>query len=771
MSKKKRKRLSVKLQASKKPSAAKKRQPNPPTEKKPTEKKPAAKKPLKRREREVRVKTPEQRYLWRFVGGFIWVLAALVAVALASFNHAEASKNLVGAVGHYLVYGGYWTVGLAIWCLPVALLVGGLKLFEIIPEEVEEIPNGKIVLRVLGYVLIVVVVAGFFQLAGRWQWVQQLVTLAGVSSDAGGWVGRVFMTKGLERAVAAFGAFFLSLGLLALGLCMALGLKTFRRIFSWRFSSLNDWFEEMAETVEDGKAAMGKAVKKLAPKPEAPKPEEKHDEPEAEEPKVVRLTTKRPKIKYPDNPELPPLKLLDPRQPKEGMGGKGQELGEELMAKLKEFGVFATLSCVVEGPTVTQLEIKPGHGVRVEKIAGLSKDLQLALKAKSLRIFAPIPGKDAIGVQISNAHPQPVLFREIIESEAWQKNVTWPKDGVPKYPVPLLLGSDVAGEAVVADLTKMPHCLVAGATGRGKSVCLNSIINGLLMSRTPEQLRFILVDPKMVEFSMYAKLPHLLVPVVTEEKKALGALRWAAKEMERRLRLFSENGARDILEYNAAAEEKVPYIVVVIDELASLMTQCGHDVEPVLGRLMALARATGIHLILSTQRPDVKTISGTIKANIPGRIALGTTNVTDSRTILDESGAELLCGKGDMLYKSDEGLVRTQGSFISKGEMTRILDFVVKQWPAQFDESIVGEMENEEEGDKHEGGGGEDGVTEEEYEEAKRIVIEANRASISMLQQRMRKGYNHCARIINLLEKRGVVGPQHGAGPREVLVT
>jgi S-DNA-T family DNA segregation ATPase FtsK/SpoIIIE len=250
----------------------------------------------------------------------------------------------------------------------------------------------------------------------------------------------------------------------------------------------------------------------------------------------------------------------------------------------------------------------------------------------------------------------------------------------------------------------------------------------------------------------------------------LGALRWAAKEMEQRLIKFSNVGARDIMEYNDSGDEKVPYIVIIIDELADIMTLCGTEVTPVLGRLMALARATGIHLILATQRPDVKTISGTIKANIPGRVALGTSNATDSRTILDEAGAELLCAKGDMLYKSEEGLVRTQGSLITKGELSRIMEFIVKQWPAQFDESIVDEMDSEEKksGDKEPTG--DDGVSDEEFHRAYDIVVEANRASASMLQQRMGIGYNHASRIMHLLEKRGVIGPMRGAGAREVLV-
>ena len=566
------------------------------------------------------------------------------------------------------------------------------------------------------------------------------------------------MTSGIEKGIAAFGATFLSLGLLAVSLCMALGLKTVRKLFEIRIPDVGVCLEEVGDAVKEGAEIVKEQIKKI------PRTEE-------ELPSVIRPTKKQSSSKnmYPANAELPPLSLLNPVPPKGKIAHNAEAMGQELIKKLKEFNIFATLSYTTVGPTVTQFAIKPGHGVRVDKITSLAKDLQLELEVKSLRVFAPIPGKKAIGVQVSNPTPQTVYFREIVESENWTKNATWPKAGAPKYPVPLLLGQDVDGNSVVADLTKMPHLLVAGASGKGKSVCLNSIIGGLLMSRTPEQLRFIFVDPKFVEFSCYAKLPHLLVPVVTDVKKVLGALRWAVKEMERRLKAFSVTGARNILEFNAQSAEKVPYIVIVIDEVADIMLQCGRDVEPVLNRLAALARATGIHLILATQRPDVKTISGTIKANIPGRVALGTTTVTDSRTILDEGGAELLVYKGELLYKADEGLIRTQGALIVKEEIDRIVDFAVQQWPAQIDESVVGEMEAEANEVEVEGGGGEDGISEEEYERAKAIVIEANRASISMLQQRMKIGYNHASRMIDLLEKRGIVGPHRGAGPREVI--
>ena len=726
--------------------------------------------------RDVKVKTVEDRLCWKLVGLALVAAAVFLALALATFDwesvrtlaeNPRETQNLIGVLGNGVAHGAYVAFGLAAWCFPLAFLIGGLKLLEPIPKEVEEIPNRKVWLRVLGLVLMTLAITGLFQLAGRWGWVQQLLSILHVGDNAGGWIGYAFMTQGLEQAIAAFGATFISLGLLFASLCMALGLKTVLKLGVELKESLVGSLEPYRPRPR-GQALAGEGAEGDGYVP-APRGE---DAAGTVLPKVIRAEPKpMPKIKYPMNAELPPISLLNPVPAKAASGNDATAMGEELMKKLKEFNLYATLAYTVEGPTVTQFAIKPGHGVRVERITSLAKDLQLELGVKSLRVFAPIPGEKAIGVQVSNPNPQPVYFREVIESENWAKNATWTKSNQPKYPVPLLLGQDVAGRAIVADLAKMPHLLVAGASGKGKSVCLNSMIGGLLMSRTPEQLRFIFVDPKFVEFSCYANLPHLLIPVVTDVKKVLGALRWAAKEMERRLKLFSEVTARNILDYNAKSKEKVPYIVIVIDEVADIMAQCGRDVEPVLGRLMALARATGIHLILATQRPDVKTISGTIKANIPGRIALGTTNVADSRTILDEGGAELLVGKGDMLYKTDEGLIRTQGALILNEEIDRIVQFAVKQWPAQIDASIEEEVESESEGGGGDAGGdAENGISEEEYNQAKAIVIEANRASVSLLQQRMRIGYNHASRMIDLLEKRGVIGPHRGAGPREVLV-
>ena len=728
------------------------------------------------KKKDVKIKTPEDRLLWKIVGVAFMAFAAFLAVALASYDwqaatakgSAGANGNLVGVVGNTFAHWGYIAFGFAAWCIPFALLVGSLKVLAPFPKDAEEIPNRRIVLRIAGLCLMALAVTGLFQLAGKWQWVQNLASILHVGNDAGGKVGYWFMTCGLEKCVAAFGATFLAVGLLAVAVCMAVGLTTVR-----------GWLSDLAEMdwsslLGPWTSGDGEPGEANAPHDSPPKNTTGERSPVATPP-PLRVPKERPqKIKFPVDGNLPGLNLLDPLPSRHGKTGEAEETGAKLMETLKVFGVDAELANTIEGPVVTQYAVTPAPGQPVKRITGLTRDLQRALKAKTIRIFAPIPGEDTVGIQIPNRMREMVTFREIVESAEWQNNATWPKGGSPKIPVPLLFGKNVAGEEVVEDLSKMPHLLVAGASGKGKSVCLSAIINGFLMCRTPEQLRLILVDPKGgTEFKVYEKLPHLLVPVVTDVKQVVVALRWAANEMARRQKIIADAGTSDIREYNAAAkDERMPYIVVVIDELADIMILAKRDVEPVLSRLMALARATGIHLILATQRPDVQVISGTIKANIPGRVAFATTNATDSRTILDESGAETLIGDGDMLYRASDGLtVRAQGAFVSRGEKNRIVEFAVRQWPSVMDEDLKDQLEhaNDDEGDAP--SGVDSNVGEEEYERAKAIVIEANRASISMLQQRMGVGYNHASRIIDLLERRGVIGPHRGAGPREVLAT
>ncbi len=513
----------------------------------------------------------------------------------------------------------------------------------------------------------------------------------------------------------------------------------------------------------------------------------------------------------------PPSDVLSPVPPSTAEHGDVEAMERRLVDTLKVFGVDVQPAFRVTGPVVTQYALTLAPGVKPERISSLSNAIQMALEAKSLRIQAPIPGKNAVGIEVPNQKPASVCFREVFDSQLWQT-----KAMTGKFQVPLLLGKDAAGNDLVADLAKLPHLLVAGATGQGKSVCLNSIINGLLMCRTPEQLKFIMVDPKRVEFTQYNKLPHLLVPVINDTKKVVFGLRWAVVEMEKRLKMFARAGCRNIVDFNSRpsisqpdffGEEEavsdpdmpraIPYIVIVIDEVADIMQSAGKEVEPVIARLTALARATGIHLILATQRPDAKIITGVIKSNIPGRIAFKTSSSIDSRTILDDTGAEDLIGRGDMLYKTSEGLLlRAQGSFISDDEINRIITFIGEHSNVQFDDKLAARLakikeadpsdalEEDEEGkDNGEGdapapdlattvtgngipppAGMTNNKEEQLYMAALDVIARTGRASTSHLQRRMGIGYNHAARLIDLLEDRGVVGPARGAGPREVLL-
>ena len=511
---------------------------------------------------------------------------------------------------------------------------------------------------------------------------------------------------------------------------------------------------------------------------------------------------------------LPPVTLLNEVPPKQGGPGEDVEaMAQRLVDTLKVFDINATLAYYVAGPVVTQYALSLDLGTRVERVAGLARNLQMTLQAKSLRIEAPIPGKNAVGIEVPNAFPASVSFREIIDGELWQKN------SPSKFQLPLLLGKDAAGNDLVVDLAKQPHLLVAGATGQGKSVCLNSIINGLLMCRTPEQLKFIMVDPKRVEFTSYNALPHLLVPVINDTKKVMFGLRWAVVEMEKRLKMFQRAKCRNIVDFNnrktvtqpdlLGGEETtvggnpdlprtIPYIVIIIDEVADIMQAAQKEVDPLIARLTALARAAGIHLILATQRPDTKVITGTIKSNIPGRVAFKTSSAIDSRTILDAQGAEQLIGKGDMLFKLSDGrLLRAQGSYISDEEIERILTFIGEHSNPQFDEALTKRLEKIKEADPTEALEGEDGEGSEEsdeplaaasangmpapagmtqskedqlYRRALEVLQATKRASTSHLQRRMGIGYNHAARLIDLLEERGVIGPAKGAGPREILI-
>ncbi len=497
------------------------------------------------------------------------------------------------------------------------------------------------------------------------------------------------------------------------------------------------------------------------------------------------------------NYEFPPLSLLK-EQIKPTAANSEEEHrqnAENLLRILGEFGVEVTLGEIHVGPVITRYEVVPAAGVRVEKIAGLDKNIALGMRAQSVRILAPIPGKAAVGVEVPNQHPTPVGLREILESEDWSS---------AKAELPIALGKDVSGKPLISDLTKMPHLLIAGATGSGKSVCINAIVASILYSASPKNVRLIMVDPKVVELKIFNSLPHMLIPVVTEPKKVPAALKWLLGEMEQRYQVFAKVNVRNIVGFNSrkksddakpAADaqaaltgvdplatedieipDRLPYIVAIIDELADLMMIAPAEIETSIARLAQLARAAGIHLIIATQRPSVNVITGVIKANLPSRIAFQVASQVDSRTILDTKGADTLIGRGDMLFSppGTSRLVRAQGAFVADEEVTAIVEFLKKNGPPQYAQAVQQQIDRESRDEDEDGGEvGEDGDMgddEELYAQAIDVLKSSKRASTSMLQRRLRIGYNRAARIMDLMEEKGVVGPENGSSPREILV-
>jgi len=460
--------------------------------------------------------------------------------------------------------------------------------------------------------------------------------------------------------------------------------------------------------------------------------------------------------------KLPPLSLLNRNKQVQQKIEKDvyYKISKKLEQKLVNFGVSGKVVGISPGPVVTTYEYAPAPGVKINKIAGLADDLALGLKAQSVRVVGSVPGKAALGIEIPNEVRQIVYIRDLIATETYREN---------SHKLSIALGLDVVGNLAMANLAKMPHLLIAGATGAGKSVAINTIIASILYNATPEEVRFLMVDPKRIELSGYEGIPHLLHPVVVDPKLASRALNWAVREMERRYKLLEGARVKSFDSYNESEEEKLPYIVIIVDELADLMMVASKEVEGAIARLAQMARAAGIHMILATQRPSVDVLTGLIKANFPTRISFKVSSKIDSRTILDNSGAEHLLGAGDMLFiaPGTATLKRIHGAFISESETSRIVEFLKKQGGKAYDDAVIQEIE------KAEGAGGEnggDGEFDERYDEAVALVTQAGQASISMVQRRLRVGYNRAARIIEMMEKEGVVGPADGAKPREIIV-
>lgn len=471
--------------------------------------------------------------------------------------------------------------------------------------------------------------------------------------------------------------------------------------------------------------------------------------------------------------EYPPVELLSKGSKKALKGGAKAltDVATRLQKTLYSFGVQAKVENVSVGPAITRYELKPAEGVRVSKIANLADDIALNLAAETIRIEAPIPGKQAVGIEVPNTEKETVHFRDVVESDEFQDS---------KSKLSVALGKDVAGNMAIADIAKMPHALIAGATGSGKSVCINTIITSIIYKAKPSEVKFVMIDPKVVELSVYNGIPHLLIPVVTDPKKAAGALAWAVQEMDNRYNLFAQKGVRDLKGYNAVAEKeegigKLPQIVIIIDELADLMMVAAKDVEDSICRLAQKARAAGMHLIIATQRPSVDVITGIIKANIPSRIAFAVSSQVDSRTILDQVGAEKLLGKGDMLFYPSGAPkpTRIQGAFVSDEEVEKIVSFIKSNGEATYSEDILETIENSNKTDKElaDEASDPDDDTDPLLMDAIDVVVETGQASTSFIQRRFKVGYARAGRIIDQMEERGVISGYQGSKPRQVLMT
>lgn len=541
--------------------------------------------------------------------------------------------------------------------------------------------------------------------------------------------------------------------------------------------------EPEEEDTSEALKALQKAAQQMAMDTEPAVQEEPQPvviQPEAEvtEPKEEPVPEAKPEAeKEEDTYCFPPLSLLnESKSSDDAAAAREQSSTAELLTQtLREFGVSAKVIDVSRGPTVTRYELQPSAGVKISRITGLADDIALRLATTGVRIEAPIPNKAAVGIEVPNRVAGSVCLRDLIGSRQFEE---------AKSKLTVALGKDIGGEIVLADLAKMPHLLIAGTTGSGKSVCTNSMIQSILFRARPDEVRLLLIDPKQVEFGIYNGIPHLLVPVVTDPRKAAGALGWAVNEMLRRYKMFSENNVRDIFAYNESIKdednvERLPQILIVIDELADLMMVAANEVESNICRLAQMARAAGMHLVIATQRPSVDVITGLIKANIPSRLALTVASAVDSRTILDTGGAEKLLGKGDMLFMpvGYAKPVRVQGCFVGNREVESVVDFLKSTEKQQYDESIEQEIIRQAQAAEKSGGrqaadDGDDGAGGDEMlPQAIEVVVEAGMASTSLLQRRLRLGYARAGRIIDEMEQRGIVGPHEGSKPRQVLIT
>jgi len=707
-----------------------------------------------------------------FKGVFIVAVGLIVLASLVSFDRNDIgfytsspnipSHNWISAFGAYLAGLLLFLFGWPGFLLPIFIIWIGVKLF------LNDLPDLR--WRTVGIILLL---SSAGSLIG-------LIYLSNqpLAMSRAGFFGFIF-SKVINQYIGKLGVFilFTSLLLLALGLTAEILISTFLKNMCGRFKEyLLPVFNKGAQrdNFYKSKGQFGNKPQGTRIKPRFPNlREEKNKE---EDISVLQFAGKtKVRIKQdafaesaeskskPQQPlkigayRLPDLDLLDSpppleaRQIKEDLTNNARILEETL----DDFGITVKITDIERGPIITRYELEPAPGVKINRIVTLGDDIALAMKAQSVRIVAPIPGKARVGIEVPNSISTLVYIKEIVSSKEFQNS---------EAKLTIALGKDIAGAAVISHLDDMPHMLIAGTTGSGKTVCVNAVILSLLMQYTPNELKFVMIDPKMVELAPFNGLPHLLCPVVTESKKASGALNWVVDEMERRYRLLAGLGVRNIRGYNEKnKEQRLPYIIVIIDEFADLMVVARDQVESAVTRLAQLSRAVGIHLVLATQRPSVDVITGVIKANMPARISFKVASKVDSRTVLDMNGADKLLGKGDLLFlrPQDSKPIRAQGALVTDLEIERVVDFIKAQAAPVYDEEIVKDQQKS---------GAINEIRDELYDQAVRIIIESNQASVSILQRRLRLGYTRAARIIDMMEGDGMVGPFEGSKPRRLLV-
>ncbi len=749
---------------------------------------------MKRRE-PMAERKPIQGRAREIAGVVLFALAVFLFLSVISYSPADPSlsnyetsrakiSNVGGIIGSYVADLLIRFLGLSAYWLPLFLLITSVKLFL----------DAGFLFRsgwIGGFVGLVVTTSGLFAHAYK------LIPLVDTPFAAGGFAGTL-LSEYLNALFNPGGTFILLFVGLVISLIVTVDLSVvtaLRKAYGVARSTgrgvrsyVEIGREKVTDYLREDEAEEREAPRKAERRPPPVIREERAPAKERTRKKKVEQTVfefARPKGAY----ILPPLTLLDdvPRRDTKQRRENLMANARLLEKKLADFGVEGRVSEVKPGPVITMYELEPAPGVKINRIANLSDDLALALKAQSVRIVAPIPGKAAIGIEIPNAERDAVTLRDAVDNEAFAQ---------AKHRLPIALGEDITGTPVIADLTRMPHLLIAGTTGSGKSVFLNALICSLLFKAPPDEVKFLMIDPKRLELAAYEGLPHLLHPVVVDPKEAASVLRWAVEEMENRYRIIGETGEKSIDKFNRFVEkkqqgrerileeaqarlpmgeaeepepkplpEKLPYLVIVIDELADLMMVAQRNVEESLTRLAQMARASGIHIILATQRPSVDVITGIIKANFPTRISFQVSSKVDSRTILDQLGAEHLLGQGDMLFMppGTSKLQRIHGAFVSDREISRIVSFIRKQEAPVYDESIQKFKVEAQEGEKAEGD------IDEKYDEAVELVTELGQASVSLVQRYLKVGYNRAARMIERMEKEGVVGPSDGVKPRKVL--